>query len=434
MTATPAAPAMATRARQSSGYVLGLLFVFYLFNYLDRQIVNILAEPIKRDLSLSDAQLGAMTGLAFALFYSVLGIPLARYADKAGTDRPKLMAVCAVLWSGMTALCGTAGNFLQMMLFRIGVGIGEAGCSPAAHSLISDVFPKEKRARAMGIYSLGIPLGKLVGMMIGGIVAHAWGWRAAFLLVGAPGVLLGIVAWFTLRDPRKDAAPVATAAPQVPLMQVVRDLLPNSTLWWISLAGAFMSFISYGQTAFMGSFFIRVHGLNVGEAGVLLGLAFGAAGAVGTWIGGQVTDRLGARHPKAFVLFPASATAFGVILFVAAMVVPSTVGALSLLAIASALNSTWYGPVFATVQGIVKPAQRATAAAIHLFIIALIGLGLGPLLFGLFSDRLNDGGLGVAEGLRYALIFSSIPACLLAIVCFLIASRSITRHLAAAEA
>lgn len=432
MTVTPAASGIATRARQSSSYVLGLLFVFYLFNYLDRQIVNILAEPIKRDLSLSDAQLGAMTGLAFALFYSVLGIPLARYADRSNSDRPKLMAVCAVLWSGMTALCGTAGNFVQMMLFRIGVGIGEAGCSPAAHSLISDVFPKEQRARAMSIYSLGIPLGKLVGMMIGGVVAQAWGWRTAFFVVGAPGVILGIVAWFTLRDPRRDRPP-APAVAQLPLMRVIRDLAPNSTLWWISVAGAFMSFISYGQTAFMGSFFIRVHGLSIGEAGVLLGLAFGLSGAVGSWAGGQITDRFGARNPKAYVYVPALAAVGGAALFASAMAVQSTALALGLLAAASALNSTWYGPVFATVQGIVKSAQRATAAAVHLFIIALIGLGLGPLLFGILSDHLNGLGLGMAEGLRYSLIYSSIPAGVVAIGCFLVASRTITRHLAAAE-
>ncbi|WP_334163742.1 spinster family MFS transporter [Phenylobacterium sp.] len=432
---TSAAPAPATAAMtKSTRYVLVLLFLFYLFNFLDRQIVNILAEPIKTDLGLADWQLGAMTGLAFALFYTVLGIPLARYADRPTTDRPKLMAVCVIIWSGMTALCGLAANFVQLLLFRIGVGIGEAGCSPAAHSLISDLVPRERRARAMSLYSLGIPLGKLIGMVIGGVVAHAWGWRAAFVLVGAPGVILGVVAWFTLRDPRRDAPKPAQVVQPLPLMRVVRDLLPNGALWWVSLAGAFMSFLSYGQSAFVGSFFIRVHGLNVGQAGVLLGLAFGLAGAVGTWAGGQITDRVAARRPRAYVLLPALAAAGGAALFALAVMAPTMIMALLLLAAASALNSSWYGPVFAAVQSIVRPQQKATAAAVHLFVVALIGLGLGPLIFGAVSDWLNGRGLGVAEGLRYALLLASIPAALLAIFCFWMASLSITRHLADGDA
>lgn len=429
----PAHASSPARRPQPFGYVLGVLFSLYLLNYLDRQIVNILAEPIKRELGLSDAQLGAMTGLAFALFYTVLGIPLARYADKATTDRPRLMAVSVIAWSGMTALCGMATSFLQMLLFRIGVGIGEAGCSPAAHSLISDLAPKEKRARALSIYALGIPLGKLLGMMIGGLVAQALGWRIAFLTVGLPGIILGALTWLTLRDPRRDAPADFKPPPQPPLAAVMADLLPNSTLWWISLGGSFMSFISYGQTAFMGSFFIRVHGLSVGEAGVLLGVAFGLAGAVGTIVGGQLTDRLATRWPKGYVLVPAIAAVFGAGLFALAMAAESTGLALCLLACASALNSTWYGPIFATVQGIVKPAQRATAAAAHLFILALIGLGLGPLLFGMVSDWLNAQGHGQADGLRYALIAASVPAGLISVACFLVAARSIERHLAAAD-
>ncbi|MDZ4373805.1 MAG: MFS transporter [Phenylobacterium sp.] len=433
-TPAPASGVNAARTAKSTRYVLVMLFLFYLFNFLDRQIVNILAEPIKTDLGLADWQLGAMTGLAFALFYTVLGIPLARYADRPTTDRPKLMAVCVVLWSGMTALCGTATNFIQLMLFRIGVGIGEAGCSPAAHSLISDLVPRERRARAMSLYSLGIPLGKLIGMVIGGVVAHTWGWRAAFVLVGLPGVLLGIVAWFTLRDPRRDMPKPVNVVPPLPLMRVVRDLAPNGALWWVSLAGAFMSFLSYGQSAFVGSFFIRVHGLNVGEAGVLLGLAFGLAGAVGTWAGGQITDRVAAKHPRAYVLLPALAAVGGAALFAFSIMAPTMIAALLLLACASALNSSWYGPVFAVVQSIVRPQQKATAAAVHLFVVALIGLGLGPLIFGVVSDWLNAQGLGLAEGLRYALLLASIPAAMLAVFCFWMASLSVTRHLADGDA
>src|SRR5690606_16252381 len=267
------APALSAR---SVDYVVGLLFLVYLLNYLDRQIVNILAEPIKRELGLADWQLGLMTGLAFAVFYTFLGIPLARYADRPRTNRGRLIAVCLAVWSAMTALCGLAGNFMQLLAARIGVGVGEAGCSPAAHSLISELVPKERRATAMGVYSLGIPLGKLVGMVVGGVVAQTLGWRMAFIAVGAPGIALAALAWFTLPSPVRTQAGAAPG--QASLRDAFNELAKIRTFWWISLGGAFMAFVSYGQTAFMGSFFIRVHGLSVGEAGVLLGIALGLAG------------------------------------------------------------------------------------------------------------------------------------------------------------
>jgi predicted MFS family arabinose efflux permease len=380
------------RATVSVPYVVGLLFAIYLLNYLDRQIVNILAEPIKQELGLADWQLGLMTGLAFAVFYTFLGIPLARRADRPTTNRARLITVCLVIWSGMTALCGLATNFAQLLLARIGVGIGEAGCSPAAHSLISDVVPKERRATAMSIYSMGIPLGKLIGMVIGGLVAQAVGWRAAFVLVGVPGLLLAALTWFTLPEPRTTAPPPPpSTAPQASLAAMFRSLAPLRTFWWISLGGAFMGFVSYGQTAFLGSFFIRVHGLSVGEAGVLLGIALGAGGAVGTWLGGMVSDRAARRDVRANVLVPAVAAAFGGALFTLAVLRPATTPAVAVLAVGGVMNSVWYGPVFATVQGLVPPEQRATAAAVHLFVINLIGLGFGPLAFGALSDLLNHG-------------------------------------------
>jgi len=416
----------------SVNYVVGLLFVVYLLNYLDRQIVNILAEPIKRELHLADWQLGLMTGLAFAVFYTFLGIPLARYADRPGTNRARLITVCLTIWSAMTAVCGLATGFFQLLAARIGVGIGEAGCSPAAHSLISDIVPKEKRATAMSIYSMGIPLGKLVGMVIGGLVAQALGWRMAFIVVGLPGVLLAILTWFTLPEPRALAAKDAPAAPaQLSVRAMFQGLAPVKTFWWISLGGACMSFVGYGQTAFMGSFFIRVHGLSVGEAGVLLGVTLGLAGAVGTWFGGRFADFGARRDVRAYVFIPAIAAALGGVLFAAGVMTPGTTPALLILACAAVMNSVWYGPVFATVQGLVAPHQRATAAAVHLFIINLIGLGFGPLAFGALSDFLNVGmGLGPELGLRYALACGSLLA-FLALIAFWKAGKSIGGELAA---
>jgi MFS family permease len=431
------APALSAR---SVDYVVGLLFLVYLLNYLDRQIVNILAEPIKRELGLADWQLGLMTGLAFAVFYTFLGIPLARYADRPRTNRGRLIAVCLAVWSAMTALCGLAGNFMQLLAARIGVGVGEAGCSPAAHSLISELVPKERRATAMGVYSLGIPLGKLVGMVVGGVVAQTLGWRLAFIAVGVPGVALAALTWFTL--PRPPPRPMADEAPIQPLREAFADLARVRTFWWISLGGAFMAFVSYGQTAFMGSFFIRVHGLSVGEAGVLLGVALGLAGAAGTWFGGRSADLAARRDPRAYVSIPAAAAGAGGLLFGAAVLAQGVWPALVLLSLAGALNAIWYGPIFATVQGLVPPEQRATAAAVHLFVVNLVGLGLGPLAFGAISDALNTGwalggwrfaGLGPEEGLRYALLCGTGLAAL-ALACFWRAARTIGPELEARNA
>jgi predicted MFS family arabinose efflux permease len=208
-----AVPAPKSRP-QPLGLVLGVLLVVYVLNFLDRQIVNILAEPIRRDLDLSDTQIGLMTGIAFAAFYTFLGIPIARFADKPTTNRVGLIAGALVIWSGMTALCGQAQSFLQLLLARIGVGVGEAGCSPAAHSLIADLAPPEKRASAMAIYALGIPVGTLLGMLIGGLLADAYGWRMAFVVVGLPGVLLAGAVILLLRDPRRAAAMRAATAAQ----------------------------------------------------------------------------------------------------------------------------------------------------------------------------------------------------------------------------
>ncbi|WP_334163738.1 spinster family MFS transporter [Phenylobacterium sp.] len=423
-----AAAAGATAGRASANGAVALLLVIYTLNYLDRQIVNIVAEPIKTELGLLDWQLGLLTGLAFAVFYTVLGIPLARHADRARTDRPVLIAACLGVWSAMTALCGLATTYVQLLLARIGVGVGEAGCSPAAHSLISDIVPRERRASAMAIYSMGIPLGKLFGLLIGGVIAQALGWRMSFLLLGVPGVLLALVTWKLLPEPRR-RRPVPAAPPvHTSIMASLRQLTPIPTFWTITFGGAFMSFLSYGQTAFLGSFFIRAHGVNVGEAGVMLGLALGGAGAIGTWLGGRIADRWSRRDRRAYVLAPAVASGLGALLFVTAILSRDLWPALAILAAATALTSVWYGPVFATVQSLVEPDQRAMAAAVHLFFVNLIGLGLGPLTFGILSDLLNSSGLGPAEGLRYALLAGSATT-VVAIGFFLVASRTIRADL-----
>lgn len=416
-------------------YVLFVLFVINMVNFIDRQIINILAEPIKRELQLADWQIGVMSGLAFAILYTVLGIPLARIADSPRVHRSKLIAICLAAWSGMTALCGLASSFTQLLLARVGVAAGEAGCSPTAHSLISDIVPAQKRAGALAIYSAGIPVGKLLGLVIGGVVAETLGWRLAFLVVGVPGILLAVLSWLTLPEPRQQLA--TAAGSKVSLRELMRTLAPLRTFWLASLGAAFLAFLSYGQAAFLGSFLMRVHELGVGDVGWLLGLALGIGGSLGAWLGGIVCDRAALRDGRAYMLVPAVGAVIGAGLYSAAPLSESLPAVIGLLALATAFTSLWYGPMFAAIQGIVPPAQRATAAAVHFFVINMIGIGFGPLLFGLLSDGLNVGfdlfgihigGVGPAQGVRYALSVGA-SAGLLAAVFLLLASTTIRASL-----
>lgn len=398
-------------------YALTVLLVIYILNFLDRQIVAILAEPIKRDLKLADWQLGVMTGLAFALFYTVLGIPIARFAETG--HRPRIIAVSAGLWSLFTLACGLAQNFAQLVLCRIGVGIGEAGCTPPAHSLITDYTPREKRASALAFYALGTPLGGLLGLALGGLIADAYGWRTAFLFAGLPGLLMALVAWTTLVEPRRqinaDLAAIRAARP--PFKIAMAEIRSKRTFWLIAFAAAIKAFIGYGAAAFLAPFFFRNHaaelsaiatgfGLGVtGFLGVALGIVLGLTGAIGTWMGGWLADKYGARDLRAYVSIPAISTLMGIPFYIVGLLTESAVTALVLFAFPPILNTLWYGPGYAAVQGLVRPQTRATASAVLLFVINLIGLGLGPLGVGAVSDFISGSmGLGAAEGIRWSLM------------------------------
>jgi MFS family permease len=418
-------------------YALSLLLLIYTLNFLDRQVINILAEPIKRDLGLLDWQLGMMTGFAFAIFYTVLGIPIARHAEK--SSRPMIIAISVAAWSGFTMLCGMTTNFVQLLLARIGVGVGEAGCTPPAHSLITDYVPREMRASAIAFYSIGTPLGTLVGMAMGGVVADAYGWRTAFLVAGAPGVIVAIVAALTLVEPRRKMAAdiAARAASQLPLKAVMKVLKSKKTFWLVAFAAAIKAFVGYGHAPFTASFFFRNHAEEVariaegfglqsaGFLGLALGLIGGTAGVFGAWIGGVIADKLGARDIRAYVLVPAIASVLSIPLFILAVSVSSVWLAIGILTIPIALGSLWYGPVYATAQSIVAPHMRATTAAVILFVINLIGLGLGPVFVGALSDIFaGPMGMGEAQGVRWSLIVSSCFG-LIAAVLFFKAAKTI---------
>jgi len=399
-------------------YALGLLVVVYVFNNLDRQIINILAEPIRHELGLRDWQLGMLTGLSFALFYATLGIPIARLAERG--NRARIIAISIVTWSFFTAVCGFAQNFLQLILARIGVGVGEAGCTPAAHSLISDIVPREKRASALATFSMGGPLGGLLGTAMGGLLIDLWGWRSAFFVAAAPGLLVGALVALTLKDPRAALKLTPQAAEPAPTFkEALRELKSSRTFWLFAIGSAFQGIVAYGHSAFLGSFFFRNHGPGLAETaaffglktasflGLALGLIAGVAGVLGTIIGGKLADRHVAKNQRGVATQVAVCNFLATPIYIVAMLVDSTNLALVTLAVPALILGMTYGPIFSVFQGVVQPRTRATAVSIYLLLTNLIGLGLGPLLAGILSDHLAVG-LGAAEGLRWAQIGATL--------------------------
>lgn len=434
-------------------YGLWLLLAIYTLNFVDRQIVAVLGEDIKRDLGLDDTQLGLLGGLAFALFYTVLGIPIARFAERG--NRVGIISAALAVWSGFTALCGTATSFAQILLYRFGVGVGEAGCTPPAHSLISDYVKPEKRASALALYSMGVPIGTFAGFALGAVIAANYGWRAAFFVVGIPGVLLALLAYFTLKEPRKmGLAPPSTE--KASFAEALRELSAKPSYWFAVFGATTVSFLGYGHSYFLPAYLARTHGMGLQERGVAFAVMVLIAGVLGTWAGGKIADTYAKRDARAYVTLPAFAFAAGAPFFVAALFFPVGEGSgymtLALLAIPTAMNSVWYGPVYAAIQGLVKPHTRATAVAVMFFILNLIALGLGPTAVGFFSDVFAAQHFGAldtaafkaacppggadgacltaqAEGLRMSLLVTA-GVVVIGLFCFWMASRTIRADLA----
>lgn len=404
---TPAAAPEASAPPVSRAYVLGILLSVYIFNFIDRQIVSILQEPIKAEFGLKDWQLGLMTGTAFALFYVTLGLPIARLADK--TNRVTIISISLAIWSGFTAFFGLAQNYAQLLLMRIGVGIGEAGCSPPSHSLISDYFPPNKRATALAVYALGIPLGSTIGIWSGAYLFKLLDdWRMAFIVVGLVGLAFAVVVKLTLPEPPRGVFDTKRKAELPPLMEVVRALSRKPSFWCLSLAGAFASLVSYSLFPWIPSYFVRVHyvGVPVPEAIAAIALPFGLivgiAGSLGTTLGGRLADRFAAKDLRAYCYVPALASAACVPLFWLAFLMPTVSTSWLALILPFMLTTVWYGPLFATIQNLVAPGMRAMASAVMLLVVNLIGLGLGPVIAGAISDAMAAE-FG-AESVRYALL------------------------------
>jgi MFS family permease len=417
-------------------YALFLLMLVFMVNFVDRQVINILAEPIKQDLKLADWQIGMMTGLAFALCYSTFGMPIARLAER--KNRPYIIGASITLWSGFTTLCSVAQNFTQLVLFRVGVGIGEAGCTPPAHSLIMDYSPPEKRASAIAFYHMGVPLGSLVGLALGGVIADLYGWRVAFLYCGLPGVLVAILVALTLREPRSALRRqiAASTAHQPTFVETVRYLGGKRSFWLMSLGAAMKAFVAYGQAPFTASFFYRVHGDEVaalaanfglktgGFLGLSLGIIGGLTGMLGTWIGGQIADYGARRDLRAFASIPAVAALLGIPVAIGVFLAPDVPTALGLMVVTGILGSIWSGPVHAGILGVAPPNMRATTSSILLFILNGIGLGLGPLCVGALSDFIAGPlGYGSAEGVRWALVCASLVGFVMAALFWLARGR-----------
>jgi len=406
-----------------ANYALGLLLGVYIFNFIDRQILSILMENIKKEIQLSDTELGFLGGIAFALFYTFAGIPIARWADRG--SRRNIIATSVLIWSLFTAFTGAARSFWMILIARIGVGVGEAGCSPPAHSLISDFFPAERRGRALSIYALGIPIGGSLGTLIGAWVGDLFGWRMAFVAVGLPGVLLALIVRMTLREPVRGGSEAAGPAPAQPesLPEVLRFMTRLRSFWHLSFAGALHAFVGYGAAYFVPSFFARVHDMGLSERGTWLSLV-GLVAVVGTYLGGWLGDRLAPRDVRWYLWVPTIATVAGVPIALGYYLSPDPYVALLLFGIPAGIAGPMYlGPTFALTQTLVKPEMRALASAILLFVMNLIGMGIGPWFVGFMSDALAPR-FGV-DSLRWALLGIVIIGNLWAAIHYLVAARTL---------
>ena len=382
-------------------YVMFILVVVYTFNFIDRQIVGILAVPIKADLGLTDTQLGLMGGLAFALFYTGLGIPVAILADR--WNRTWIMTAALTIWSGMTATCGLASNFWQLFLARLGVGVGEAGGVAPAYSLIADYFPSHQRARALSVYSFGIPIGSALGILFGGYIASKIDWRFAFFAVGIAGILVAPIFKLTVAEPARGQYDVkGPDGPSPTLRQIIQLLTHKPSFWTISLGAAASSMMGYGLFFWLPSFFVRSFSLSLLDASVFYGAILLIGGIAGTWAGGYMADRFGAGKRGNYVIIPAVAFLTTVPLYVVAILSPNLTTTFFALLIPTGLGLAWLGPILSAIQHVVPPTMRATASAIFLFINNLIGIGAGTVALGIISDNL-EARFG-DDSLRYAIL------------------------------
>lgn len=416
------APDAGQGARTPGGRVLAILLLAYIFNFIDRQIIGVLAIPIKADLQLSDTQLSLMGGIAFALFYSGIAIPVAWLADR--RNRVNIIAVSVALWSAMTAVCGLAQNFWHLFLARMGVGIGEAGGVAPSYALISDFFPKERRARALALFSLGIPIGSALGVFFGGWIASNLDWRAAFIIVGLAGLPAALLVKIGIREPVRggfDTPAGEASAPAPPFLTVAKRLRRTPSFWLLSLGAASGSILGYGLIFWLPSFFNRSLGLSLQEVSWFYGSIVLVGGVIGTYLGGWLGDRVGPDTPGSYALIPAICFLVSAPVFAAGLFAGNHVVTWLLFVVGQMLALAWLGPVIAAVQHIVPPNMRATASASFLFINNLIGIGFGIFFLGFMSDTMAE--RYGADSLRYSILYGMVFYLLSSAIYFVAAKR-----------
>jgi MFS family permease len=427
-----------TDAKTASGYryvVVWLLVIVYTLNFLDRQLVAVLAEPIRKDLNLTDTQLGMLGGIYFAAFYTFFGIPVGWLADR--TKRIWIMSGACALWSLFTMGCGLASNFVQLAIMRMGVGIGEAGGSPPSYSLISDYFPPKERGSGLAIYSLGVPLGSMLGTAIGAGIAAQYGWRAAFLAVGAPGVLMALVILLVIREPKRgglDAYADGQAGhePPPPLLKAIGAFFSNRTLVLTAISAGLSAFVGYAGLNWNVPFLMRVKGMSLAEVAAYYSLVLGITGVIGTFMAGWLADKLGHIDRRWYAWIPAAAFTITIPFWGLILWAPSWQLSLAFIAVPALLNNMYLAPALAVVQNAVPPARRTISGAMLLFVLNLVGLGGGPLFVGRISDLAKPewGDRSLAVGFA-----ALIPVVVITILMHLAAAASIGRdkRLAAVE-
>lgn len=393
--ATPP-PTSAEPVQTNRTWVMTVLVAVYASNFIDRTIINVLQQPIKVELGLQDWQLGMLGGTTFAIFYTVLGLYVARIAER--SDRTTVLTICILLWSAFTMLCGAVTGFVQLLLLRVGVAVGEAGATPTGHSLISDCYPPEKRAGALAVFASGNTIGAMLGALLGGVVGHAWGWRWAFVVAGAPGVILALLTWFTIREPRR-ARPRETARETdvPPARAVAATLFAKPTFRHLAAAVALTLFAAYAISAFFVPHLMRSFGLSLQAAGLYGGVGGGLMLGIGTILGGFLAQRLARRDRRWMLWTPGTAMALAAPLCLATFTARDMDAAIALFLVMSIGIGTFQGPLFGTTHSFIGPRMRATASAIMLLTITLIGLGLGPLVIGFASDLLAQRSYGAAD-------------------------------------
>ncbi len=390
-------------------FVLTVLLLVHIFNFIDRQVLTILLEPIKAEFGASDTAMGFLSGFAFAVLYATMGVPVARLADN--WSRTRVLAAGAFIWSAMTTLCGMATSFWQLAMYRLGVGVGEAGGTPPSHALIAAYFPVEKRSSAMAVYASGSQFGVLIGLFGGALIAEAYGWRAVFFAFGVPGMLLGLVVLATIREPAQRPTPSGQS-----MWQDVQHLWRVQSLVALAVAAGLTALAGYGMGAWFPSFLIRVHGMSLSEAGLVLGLVGTLGSLIGGISGGVICDRLAARDARWQLRFPAIGAAASVLFLGLFLTWPESqfwmLGdfhvpvASVFLFLGSVVSALWVGPTYAAVQALTPEHLRAQASAMLLLLLNLIGMGLGPLLVGVLSDLLH--GELAQQSVRYAMVISLV--------------------------